>query len=84
MEPRDLLIISVLVWPYEKIISAWTPPLQLILEPFSSKKSSNRPSVDQFTKKVNLGSNAKNLDPKRKFVTFQFLQVHRYRCSKNI
>ena len=33
--------------------------LTKVLKPFSSRKSSDRPSVDQFTKKENLGSHAK-------------------------
>ena len=33
-----------------------------ILKPFSSRESTDRPSVDQFSKKGYLGSNAKKLD----------------------
>ena len=35
-------------------------------------------------KKGNLGSNAKNLDSKRNFVTFPSVQAHRYKNPKNV
>ena len=53
-------------------------------KPFSSRKTNDRPSVDQFSKKGNLGSNVKNLDSKRNFVTFPSVQAHRYKISKNV
>ena len=55
-----------------------------ILKPFSSRKSTDRPSVDQFSKNRNLGSNAKNLNSKRNFVTFSSVQVQRYKNPKNV
>ena len=54
-----------------------------ILKPFSSRKSTDRPSVDQFSKKGYLGSNAKKLDSKQNFVTFQSVQAHRCKNPKN-
>ena len=57
--------------------------LTKILKSFSSRKSTDRPSVDQLSEKGNLGSNAKNLDSKRIFVTFPSVQVHRYKNPKN-
>ena len=54
-----------------------------ILKSFSSRKITDRPLVDQFSVKENLGSNAKNLDSKRNFVTFPSVQVHRYKNPKN-
>ena len=54
-----------------------------VLKPFSSRKSTDRPLVDQFSKKGYLGSNAKKLDPKQNFVTFQLVQVHRCQNPKN-
>ena len=47
-----------------------------ILKSFSSRKSSDRPSVDQFSKKGYLGRNAKKLDSMQNFVTFQSVQAH--------
>ena len=41
-------------------------------------------SVDQFSKKRNLGSNAKNLDSKRNFATFPSVQADRYKNPKNV
>ena len=58
--------------------------LQQILKPFSSRKSTDRPSVDQFSNKGYLGSNVKILDSKRNFVTLQLVQVHRHRNPKNV
>ena len=55
-----------------------------ILKHFSSRKSTDRPSVDQFSTKGNLGINAKNLDSKRNFVTFSSVQAHRYKNPKNV
>ena len=55
-----------------------------ILKPFSSRKITGRPSVDQFSKKGNLGSTAKNLDSKRNFVTFRSVQAHRYKNPKKV
>ena len=58
-----------------------------ILKPFSSRKNTNRPSVDQFSKKQYLGSNAKKkkkLDSKWNFVTFQLLKAHRCKNLKNV
>ena len=55
-----------------------------ILKPFSYRKSSDRPSVDQFSNKGYLGSNVKILDSKRNFVTLQLVQVHRHRNPKNV
>ena len=55
-----------------------------ILKPFSSRKINDRPSVDQFSKKGNLGGNAKNLDSKRNFVTFPSVQAHTYKNPKNV
>ena len=54
-----------------------------ILNPSSSRKSTDRPSVDQFSKKGYLGSNAKKLDSKQNFVTFQSVQAHRCKNPKN-
>ena len=58
--------------------------LTKILKPFSSRKSTDRPSVDQFSNIGYLGSNVKILDLKRNFVTLQLVQVHRYRNPKNV
>ena len=55
-----------------------------ILRSFSSRKCFDRPPVDQFSKKRNLSSNAKTLDPKRNFVTFPSVQAHRYKNPKNV
>ena len=55
-----------------------------ILRPFSSRKSTDRSSVDQFSKRGYLGSNAKKLDSKRNFVTFQSVQAHRCKNPKNV
>ena len=55
-----------------------------ILKPFSSRKSTDRFSVDQFSKRGNLGSNVKNLDSKRIFVSFPSVQAHRYKNPKKI
>ena len=55
-----------------------------ILKPFSSRKSIDRPSVNQFSKKGYLDSNAKKLDSKRNFVTFQSVQAHRCKNPKNV
>ena len=55
-----------------------------ILKSFSSRKSTGRPSVDQFSKKVYLGSNTKKSDSKRNFVTFQSVQAHRCKNPKNV
>ena len=55
-----------------------------ILKPFSSRKSTDKPSVDQFLGKKKLGSNAKNLDLKRNFVPFPSVQAHRYKNPKNV
>ena len=41
--------------------------LTKIVKPFSSRKSTDKPLVDQFSKKGYLGSNAKNLDSKQNF-----------------
>ena len=41
--------------------------LTKIVKLFSSRKSTDRPLVDQFSKKGYLGSNAKNLDSKQNF-----------------
>ena len=49
-----------------------------ILTPFSSRKSTDRPSVDHFSGKRNLGSKAKNLDSKRNFVSFLSVQADRF------
>ena len=54
-----------------------------VLKSFSSRKSTNRSSVDQFSKKGYLGSNAKKLDSKQNFVTFQSVQAHRCKNPKN-
>ena len=42
-----------------------------ILNPSSSRKSTDMPSVDQFSRKGYLGSNAKKLGSKQNFITFQ-------------
>ena len=55
-----------------------------ILKPFSSRKSTERPSVNQFWNKGYLGSNIKILDSKPNFVTFQVVQAHGYRNPKNV
>ena len=54
-----------------------------ILKSFSSRKSTDRPSIDQFSNKGNLGSNAKNLGSMRNFVTFSSVHAHRYKNPKN-
>ena len=54
------------------------------LKPFSSKKSTGRPSDGQFSKKGYLGRNAKNLDSKWNFVTFRSVQAHRCNNPKNV
>ena len=59
------------------------PNVTKILKPFSSRKSTDRPSVDQFSKKGYLGSNAKKLDSKQNFVTFQSVHAHRCKNPKN-
>ena len=50
-----------------------------ILKPFSFRKSTDRPSVDQFSKKKkkrNLGSNAKNLNSKRNLsLSYQYKRI---------
>ena len=57
-----------------------------ILKPFSSRKSTDRPSVDQLSKKGYLGSNAKKKkkNSKQNFVTFQSVQEHRCKNPKNL
>ena len=56
-----------------------------ILRPFSSRKSTDRFSVDQLSKKGYLGSNAKKkIDSKQNFVTFQSVQEHRCKNPKNL
>ena len=55
-----------------------------ILKPFSTRKISGRPLVNQFSKKGYLGSNTKKLDSKRNFVTFQSVQAHRCKNPKNV
>ena len=52
-----------------------------ILNP--SRKSTDMPSVDQFSKKGYLGGNAKKLGSKQNFITFQSVQAHRYKNPKN-
>ena len=55
-----------------------------VLKPFSSTKSTDRPSVDQFSKKGHLGNNTKNLDSKQIFITFPSVQAHKYKNLKNV
>ena len=50
----------------------------------SSRKTTDTPSVDEISKKGYLGSNAKKLDSKRNFLTFQSVQAHRCKNPKNI
>ena len=54
-----------------------------ILNLFSSRKSTDGPLVDQFFKKEDLGSNAKKIDSKQNFVTFQSVQAHWCKIPKN-
>ena len=55
-----------------------------ILKSFSSRKSTDRPSVGQFSKKLYLGRNAKKLDSMRNFVTFQSVQAHWCKNPKKV
>ena len=55
-----------------------------ILKPFSSRKSTDRPLIDEFSKKGHLGNNTKNLDSKQNFVTFPSVQAHKYKNPKNV
>ena len=58
--------------------------LTKVLKPFSSRKSTDRPSIGEFSKKEYLGSDAKKLDSKRNFATFQSVQVHRCKNRKSV
>ena len=55
-----------------------------ILKPISPRKSTDTPSVDQFSKKEYLGSNAKKTRLKVKLCYFQSVQAHRFKSYKNV
>ena len=55
-----------------------------ILKRLSSGKSTDRPSVDQSSKKRYFSSNAKKLDSKRNFVAFRSAQAYRCKNPKNV
>ena len=55
-----------------------------ILKPFSSRKSTDRPLIDEFSKKRHSGNNTKNLDSKQNFATFSSVQAHKYKNPKNV